>query len=892
MEQESYRSDSRAKRVMIPFAFLLPAAVLIVVCLIGGVSPFGNATLITWHNSEFIENLERFRRSITEGESLFFSFAEGLGEGTWSRYAGSFFSPLYLIALLFPSSGMAEAFLLITIVRMGLAGLSAYLLTSSLNDRAELCLGFSVAYGGCVCFLISVFSPLSASAAVLLPAVGAAVISLLREGRVVYLAITLSAFFLFAWQLWPAALFFTAAMFVWGTNAVEEKSALKTAAFRCAAVFVLAFGAGAVFAIPSMIENAEGASAVRSMSDAVGVSFPELLSGLFMGNEAKAGGNAMLYCSACTLVMLPVYFFNSRLPKGERVMAAGILLLLLLVQIIAPLSVIFTGFTAAAECESGVSFVFCTCAVAFAARGLSVPAGITVGKAVGSWAAVGGLYGLSLLLGGNNAGFLIMIVSAGFITLYAAIVLVVMSDRRPPAIFGVVIMLCIFAEAITAGADCMISAKEDSLPVKNESIAEAAAVEDTVDSLLVGWEKTGGRSGVSRVRGRCDVLDSSDLISRSSVEGEEDVKLLSALGIRGENGWTGVTDALFGVRYLISDENDKTYTALSVGEGIGLYENKNALSVGYAASDITLGVDPSMSSNPFTAQELMLSAVLGEQRTVFSAAQINEMSYDGAACNDFGGSKLITRYEEDAELSYTVTALCEGELYMWISSTLPGDAKLLINGIEQEGSDLDAIVSLGRYNALESVTVEMELAEVNTTINVVYFTTLDSEALASALSIISSRQLTFVKAEGNTVKAVAETSGGEVILTTIPYSKNWRAVVDGRQAETAKCMNGLLAVKTEGGQHTLSLTYTPAGFDICMVISAMSLLLMLCYVIMIERNNRNDMPPEPVSYQPERRVPDVPGMESVEEGNVIPVVTPALEVDLDFDSDENTLDWL
>lgn len=888
MSAEFSEREKRAKSVMAPFAFLLPAAMLIVVCLIGGVSPFGNATLITDLNSSFIEELERFRRAVSEGGSLFYSFSKGLGGGTWSTYAGGFFSPIYLIALLFPASGMADAFLFITLLRMGLAGLTSYFLTASLNDRAELCLGFSVAYGGCGCFFISVFSPLYAAAAVILPAVGAGVLSLLKKGRVVWLAVALTCFFVTSWQLWTAALFFTVAVFIWGTNAVSEKSSIKAAAVRCSLVFLLTACVGAVFAVPSMLEAAENGSALRSMADVTRVSLPELLSGLFMGSETEKGGNAMLYCSACTLVMFPVYLFNHKLPKGERVMAAGILSILLLAQVLSPLAVVFSGFTSAADCESGVSFVFCTCAVAFAARGLSVPSGITVGKAVGSWAVAGGLYVLSLLFGKNDLSFLIMIVTAGFITLYAAIVLVVMSDRRPPAIFGVVIMLCIFAEGITAGADCIISAKAKSLPVKSETIETAAAVEATVDSLLSGWEKTGGRSGISRVRGECELLAASDLISQQSVDSEE-AAVLHSLGIRGANGWTGVTDALFGVRYLVSDENDTTYSALSVGEGIGLYENKNALSAGFAASDIVLGIDPSLSSNPFTAQELLISAVLGEQRTVFSSAQINEMSYDGATCSDFNESKLITRYEDEAVLCYTVTALCEGELYMWISSTLPDDAELKINGEVRENTDLGAIVSLGRHNALDSVTVEIELRDVNTAINSVYFMTLDSNAFSAVMSILSAQQLTFTKLSGNTLKAVVTTSSGNVILTTVPYSKNWSALVDGKAAQTHKCMNGLLAVSADEGQHTLTLSYTPEGFNGCLVVSALSLLAVLCYVIAIERKNRNDMPEMTV---PVPKVPNLRGVETVEEGNVIPVVTPTLEVDLDFESEENTLDWL
>ncbi len=891
MNAEISERDMRAKRVMTPFAFLLPAAVLIVVCIIGGISPFGNATLISGSNAQFIETLERFRRAVSDGESLFFSFSEGLGGGTWSIYSGGYFSPLYLISLLFPASRAADAFMLITLIRMGIAGFTSYLLTASLNNRAELCLGFSVAYGGCACFLISVFSPVYGSAAALLPGIGAGVVSLLKNGRTVWLSAALILFMLTSWQLWPAALFFTASIFVWGTNAIEEKSTIKTSALRCAAVFILALCASAVFAIPSMLEIAESGSAVRSLADTPSVSFPELFSGLFMGNEIQNGGNAMIYCSACTVIMLPVYLFNSKLPTGERAMAAGILVLFMLVQVIPALNIVFTGFTSPSTCESGISFMFCACAVAFAARGLSTPSGISVGKVVGSWMITILLFAAALVFGASELRFLIIIVTAGFVTLYAAIVLVVMSDRRPPAVFGVVIMLCILAEAITAGADCILTAKEKAIPIKTETITSAAATEETVDSLLLGWELTGGREGVSRVRGECSVLTSDTLLSQHCIDSFPDNDLFSVLGIKGKNGWTGVTDALFGVRYLISDENDKTYPVLSVGENIGLYENKNALSVGFAASDIILDVDPTLSSNPFTAQELLLSAALGEQRTVFASAQVNEMRYDGANCNDFNESKIITRYADSAKLTYTLTALCDGELYMWLSSSIPDDAKFYVNGKLAENSDLSAIVGLGRYNSLDNVTVEIELKEVNTTLNSVYFTTLDEDAFSSVLSILSAEQLTFVREKGNSIRAVAATKAGDVIFTTIPYSKNWTAVVDGKTAKTHKCFGGLMAISASEGQHTLSLTYTPIGFEICLVISVLALLTSLCYVILTERRNANDIVPEPQpQYLPQQ--PYIHGMESVEEGTVIPVVSPTLNVDLDFESEDNSLDWL
>lgn len=892
-------------RAMAPFAFLLPAAVLVVIALISGIYPFGNATLLCDANREFINGLETFG-STSAGGSLY-SFAEGLGSGHWSVLTAMFSNPLCMLGFLFPQGRSADAFLLITMLKMSLSGFFCYLMTTRLNDRSELCLGLSTAYGGCAGFIIGAFTPAAMDAFILVPAVGAGILTLLKNGKTGGLFVALTAIMITSWQLLPAILLFTVGFFAWSTVAGGHEKAPSEAAKKLLLCLLFAVGTASFVMIPSLLERGDTGSAIRALNDVPSVSFVRMLSGLFMGSRLTPGGNAVLFCSACTLLTLPIYTFNSEMPRGERMLGTGMLLLLLLSECLSALGILFTALQLPAAFESGVSFLFCATATAAAARGLSMPGGITVGKAVGSWFISGLLFVISLLSGGKP-NVLVILFTVGFLTLYAAVVLVVMSSDKTPAVFGVVIMVCIFAEACASGVFRMNDLKDQHAVAVRESYAAASGSEQAINALLIGKEKTEGREGVFRVRGETALLSSADLVNENCAD-RNSPEVFSLLGIDGNKGWTAVTDSLFGVRYTLSPRKTDDYEPITEEEGLFISENPDALNIGVASSELVSGIDLTRCSTPFTAQELFVSAVIGEQRTLFVPAEA-ECTAEGANFVTSGGGVFITRFKNLATLNYSMTATTNGMMYMWMDTSLPDETPVYVNGQLLEDTSLSALVELGHFSAGETVEVSLRLSGVSESVTAYRFAALDDAALRSALDYLSARQLSFVKRDGNLVSGVVDAQEGELLLTTIPYSEGWTAYIDGDKADISACVGNLMAVETPAGQHTVSLVYQPRGFTVCASASLLCLIAGVCWAVIearkIKKENEGVIPevdmPLPLSGEmtgySEAYNADFGSDFGTEfsddfgDEDVTPVSNVTLQVDLDYESDENTLNWL
>ena len=892
MYREEEKRTAQARLAMMPFAFLLSAAVLLVVALIGGLFPFGNATLLCDANREYVAGLEALRTAFSDG-GFFHSFSQGLGGGRWAEMTALFANPLCVFIFAFPAGRASEAFFLITILKMGCAGMCCYMMLMQLNRRVELCMGFSVAYGGCMGFLIGTFMPQTMDAVIFLPAIGAGILRLVSKGRVGSLFIALTLFMLTSWQLWSAAFLFSVAFFAWASVAANrrEDDGMTKPLFSFIFAFILAFGTAAFIMIPAMMQRGESGSAVRALEDIPTVGLDQIFSGMFMNSPIKAGANNVLYCSAATLVIVPVYLMNTAIKKAERAIGGGMLVLLFFATCFSALGMIFEAFTIPAVCECGISFVFCTMAAAMCARGLSRPKGITVGRTLIGWLLSGAAFVVSLLLSKQAPTFIIIIFTIGFITLYAAMILVVMSGRQPPAIFSVVIMLCIFIEAATSGVCQVITLKNDKLLETRETYSAKTSEEQAISALLSGREKSAGRQGISRVRGGTDILSPGDLISQASADAKDE-EIYRVLGIKGGYGFNELTDSLLGVRYQLSPVNSSDYTPISMSEGINIYENENALNIGFAASDIALGIDLNMCSTPFTAQELFVSAILGEQRTLYAPAESSVPVAQGAETAQKDNSVVITRFDKKATLTYSVFTQTDGKLYMYLDSTLPEGTKISVNGGKAERADLSVPVYLGTYAKNENAVVTLEITDVYAAVYNAVFSTLMPEQTKQVISDIAARQLTFVEADNDTVSAVAETAGGQIILTSIPYSKCWSATVDGKRAETAKCCNGLMAVITGEGQHTLRLSYAPQYMLVCIVISALCVLCALCWIVYLHRHEQASQLPEVNNGTPDAPRREQNDLEPLSDDLIRPVKNPKLNVDLDFESEEHTLDWL
>ena len=81
------------------------------------------------------------------------------------------------------------------------------------------------------------------------------------------------------------------------------------------------------------------------------------------------------------------------------------------------------------------------------------------------------------------------------------------------------------------------------------------------------------------------------------------------------------------------------------------------------------------------------------------------------------------------------------------------------------------------------------------------------------------------------IKGTAKTEKDGVFLFTIPYDEGWKVKVDGRETATKKAAGYLLSFDMEKGEHEIELSYTVPGIETGAVISLVSLLGFVVFVL-------------------------------------------------------------
>ena len=106
-------------------AFLLPAAIFLVILLRYKILPFGDLTLLYSDlDSQYIEFMAEYRRILLGEGSFSWSWHAGLGLNFLAVIAYYLASPFNFLLILFPENGLPLAVSIITILKLGCAGAS------------------------------------------------------------------------------------------------------------------------------------------------------------------------------------------------------------------------------------------------------------------------------------------------------------------------------------------------------------------------------------------------------------------------------------------------------------------------------------------------------------------------------------------------------------------------------------------------------------------------------------------------------------------------------------------------------------------------------------------------------------------------------------------------
>lgn len=846
-------------------AFLFSAAAWTAAMALFGFFPFGDKTiLITDMGSQYVAYHEALYEMLHGGNSLLFTWNTGMGMNFLGIIAYYLSSPFTVLLLLFPRSLLTEGILFILSAKIAFSGLAFSLfLRKAGGIGGAVNTLFSVAYALSAYSVVYGFNLMWIDGVVLLPLVVLGAVHLYRTRRMLPFILALTVLFVANFYIAYMVGAFTLLCFL-GLLLVQQVPRREALGhfghfMACAG---LAAGLAAFLLLPSLFALRNGYESVHGLElhftlTGNPLSLPgKLAFGAF--DSATNSGTPNLYCGVLTLLLLPLWFFHREIGRREK-WAAGILLLFLAVcAFVYDLDVVWHVFQPPTWFPCRYSFVMVFLLVYCAARAFARPQGIAAIPALISTLLLGVVLAVCAFVPAIPFAGEIRITLA-LLAAYAAVVLVtVWLARRPEGIpvrkWGIrvlsVMLLCAVTTEMAFSAVRQLNGLDRQFGFE-EKETYAAFLER--GQALVQAQQALGDDGFYRIE-NSTARNANDGLSLgypavshySSLSNQKTFRLLGSLGMISYvnnrylryYGATSLLDTILGVRYVF-DTAERRYGYESTGAQVGdtqVFRNVNALPLAYFADAAVLEADCADGEDPFTRQNRLASALIGEETVLYQPLPITA-SFSGGPLAERddqtrlpdGGGTLTLRIENPAVQP----------VLLYCGNNFPENARVYCNNQLLNVYDdrlVRGIIDLGEQPA-GTVEVRISLWQDGLWFSGLCACSLDTARYDEWVERMHSGAAETLTVEDTRVEGQVNAPRDGMLFTSIPCDSGWRAYIDGEPVKASAVAGAFIAVPVSAGEHTFRLEFIPRGLRAGAAVSTITLLGM-CTAALIRRRKK------------------------------------------------------
>ena len=616
-------------------AFLFPALTVLAAFAVTGCYPFGDRTILTvdlYH--QYCPFLVAFRDKVLSGDSLFYSWNDGLGQEYYAAFANYAASPLNIFSLFFTAKTMPIFIEFVTCFRAGLASLFMLLFLSSNDNRRidNITVVFSSSYALCGWFISFFWNIMWCDAVVLLPLIALGLKRLLLDRKVglyiITLAIAIVSNYYAGYFLCLFMVFFAPAYYLCLFSGEKPKGdpgrlCFKTfigAAFRFACSSILAAGASAALTVPTylILKNCSATGDKLKVDYGLQNDLFDFFGRLMVAaNPNIRDGMANVYSGIVIVLLLPLFFL---LPKRTGIklkhkIVFGVLLAVMYLSLTnRTLNFIWHGMHFPNQIPYRESFIMSFLLVFIGFLTIRRIRSLGVKYVTGAVLSSAAFLILYEKFGSGNEGYLQIGVTLLFLIIQGAALHTVSninvkkSEFFLETLLTVTMMIEMFAASlITIGLVC-----------KHEGFTSYAPYGRNHKDVYAYVEQAEGSEGHMNFE-RSELFPNNvcDLQSLYNVKGlsifsstarESFVKYMRNYGFHNNNinglrnaGLTRVTATLLNVRNLV--EVDKTQAVPDLfeqeykGKVISSWANKDALSVGFMTDPAVIDYAPDYDNN-------------------------------------------------------------------------------------------------------------------------------------------------------------------------------------------------------------------------------------------------------------------------------------------------------
>lgn len=876
---ESSRKSRSLRRQYNFLAFLIPLLILALAYASRTVFPFGDRHMLTvdlFH--QYAPFMSLMRRTILSGESLFFSFSGGLGMNFYSLFAYYLASPLNLLLVIFPESFLSEAVFVLTLIKVGFAGLAFHLFLKKTFQRKGV---FSIIFGAM--YALSAFvmayswNIMWLDALILMPLVLWALIRFIRQGKfvlyIVFLALLLfSNYYIAFFACIFIALYFPILM-VRHTTGWTSRGRLKII-LKIAGATLIAVALSAFLLLPAIkslqFTSASGDAWPKSVEFTANP-LAYVAQHFILLQPTIRSGFPNLYSGISILLLIPVFFMSERIRLREKLMYAFLLLFLLLSFDLNILNFFWHGmhFPNQLPYRNSFVYIFLVLTMAYAAlrtlRSLKAKDFVLLVIPLILVVPVS-----ALLLEDLATSAATQWVTILFLLLYALVFAAFGHSKKDRAtklsknngvsrrsFISVALILIMLVELLTHSIVSVyfVDTNEyfglrDGYAAGNKPAAIRAALTDIENNYQEGLFY---RVELNKQKSSNDpaLYGYKGLSMFASTSAEAPVRFFKNMGYysNGINSYkyTGSTlflDSLFAIEFLLArDPLNHTEAlreqVLDNGE-VQVYQNPYALPLGFAANSSVLTYNTT-AGRVFQNQNRLAKHINPEIGSIFTELKVTNLDAPPEAelTSSGPGFKFYKTYAEE---SYTLHLHAdideEGTHYLYLDNKkhdlddaiLRDQAgrpiRLNTNGMTEIGLLSEGEVNLElTFSASAAASGDIDLLMAR----------LDKEELSQFCLQGNRGGLKLASFQNNRFSGHFESPEDGALFLSIPYDPGWTVWIDGEIQNNVRQIDGsLMAVPVTAGEHRITMRFRPEGIKEGILISGVSLgILILAIVISV-----------------------------------------------------------
>lgn len=792
-------------------AFIIPMIILLFILKGNGFYPFGDKTLFIMDmKGQYLEFFASLRNVLHGDDSLFFSWSRSMGGNYLGLFAYYVASPLSFITIFFSLEKMPVAILLLTVLKIGLAGLSfagfgAYIWEKGISTKTSIAKGdiilandswkllmvlpFAISYALISYNMVYSMCLMWLDGVILLPMVLLGVEKILDGRKGFHYMLALAALFICNYYTGYMVGVFTAIYFVYRIICLVKKESVKEylwKTLRFTAVTFLAFGVSAPMILPVVKDLMQGKLASVSYVPDIDTNFVfadlfgKLKNGVY--DSITNSGLPAIYVGYLALIMAVVFFVVKGVSIREKIGAALILALL------------------------AASFYYTKWDIAW--HGFQYP----------TWFPYRYAFVCSFFL-------LYMAVRGGVALLQ------IKKIKKIPVLETLIAMslltLVVWVD-MSANGKAMFTGLEgefgygtveeyETFLNKTQPLVEEVQSQDT------GFYRI--NQGYEYSKNDAMLLGYHGMTHYSSTYHASVNQLTPKLGIAQAHIWNSgygsnpLLDSLFGVRYILDDGMvPANYPLFIEGEnGANVYSNENVLAVAYGAN-VSQQYPDLNNPDPFVNQNTFLNAIAGTEKSYFT-----EYAY--------------TFDQPDNTWSYTFVADSDNPVYLYMKSDSTSWADVYVNDSwvgNYFSTETSCSLYLGNFQPGQQVVVKV-VPSGTIAVNYAMIAQLHMDQLTETVASLLDHEMQVTEHKGGKLSGTIQVGENQKIVTSIPYDSGWTVKVDGKKVETGKFADTFLMIETDSGEHEISFSYVSPGFSAGVVLFVVAILLAAVYFVFFEK---------------------------------------------------------